>query len=71
MSSGFNAAYLAIFGVFAALFLFRNPYIFAALSIITILPQNSTVTSLNSMVLLFYESGLFMNFAEASNKPKL
>ena len=68
LGGGFNSAYLAIFGVFGALFLFRNPYIFAALSIITILPQNSTVTSLNSMVLLFYESGLFMNFAEASHE---
>mmetsp|Transcript_37081 Transcript_37081/g.82479 ORF Transcript_37081/g.82479 Transcript_37081/m.82479 type:complete len:172 (+) Transcript_37081:44-559(+) len=61
----FNAAYVAIFGAFAALFLFQNPYIFAALSILIIIPQNSAVTSLNSLVLIFYESGLFMNFAEA------
>lgn len=43
----------------------QNPYIFAALSIATIIPQNSTTTSLNSLVILFYDSGLFMNFAEA------
>ncbi len=60
-----NPAYVAIFGGFALLFLFRNPYIFAALTILTIIPQNSAVTSLNSLVLLFYDSGLFMNFAEA------
>ncbi|KAG2443609.1 hypothetical protein HXX76_001960 [Chlamydomonas incerta] len=61
----FNAAYAAIVGTYAALFLFRNPYIFAALSVLTIIPQNSAITSLNSLVILFYESGLFMNFAEA------
>jgi hypothetical protein len=44
---------------------FRNPYIYAVLTILTVLPQNSNVTSLNNLVLLFYESGLFMNFAEA------
>lgn len=52
-------------GVYAGLFALKNPYIFAALSIATIIPQNSTVTSLNSLVLFFYESGLFMSFAEA------
>eukprot|EP00878_Enallax_costatus_P032138 GHUV01035248.1.p1 GENE.GHUV01035248.1~~GHUV01035248.1.p1 ORF type:complete len:161 (+),score=39.50 GHUV01035248.1:96-578(+) len=61
----FNPVYLAIFGAFSALLVFRNPYIYAALTILTILPQNSNVTSLNNLVLLFYESGLFMNFAEA------
>lgn len=60
-----NNAYLVIFGVFAALFLFHNPYIFAVLSILTIIPQNSAVTSLNTLVNIFYESGFFMNFAEA------
>lgn len=60
-----NPAYVAILGGFALLFLFRNPYIFAAITILTIIPQNSAVTSLNSLVLLFYDSGLFMNFAEA------
>ena len=43
--------------------LIRN--IYAALTVATVLPQNSSVTSLNNLVLLFYESGLFMNFAEA------
>ncbi len=47
------------------MFLFRNPYIFAVMTIATVLPQNSNVTSLNNLVLIFYESGLFMNFAEA------
>jgi hypothetical protein len=61
----FNTAYAAIFGVYAGLFLFRNPYIFAALSILTIIPQNSAITSLNTLVNMFYDSGLFMNFAEA------
>lgn len=61
----FNAAYAAIFGIYGLLFLFKNPYIYAALSILTIIPQNSAITSLNSLVILFYESGLFMNFAEA------
>lgn len=61
----FNPAYTAIFALFGGLFLFRNPYIFAALTILTIIPQNSAVTSLNSLVLIFYDSGLFMNFAEA------
>lgn len=61
----FNAAYLAIFAFFGALFLFKNPYIFSLLCILTILPQNSSTTSLNSLVLIFYETGLFMNFAEA------
>jgi hypothetical protein len=51
--------------VYAGLLLFRNPYIYAVLTILTVLPQNSNVTSLNNLVLLFYESGLFMNFAEA------
>ncbi len=61
----FNVAYAAIIGTYAFLFLFKNPYIFAALSILTIIPQNSAITSLNSLVILFYDSGLFMNFAEA------
>jgi glutamine cyclotransferase len=52
-------------GAYAALLVFRNPYIYAVLTVVTILPQNSNVTSLNNLVLLFYESGLFMNFAEA------
>jgi len=52
-------------GAYAALLVFRNPYIYAVLTVLTILPQNSNVTSLNNLVLLFYESGLFMNFAEA------
>eukprot|EP00197_Chlamydomonas_leiostraca_P014679 CAMPEP_0202867688 /NCGR_PEP_ID=MMETSP1391-20130828/9571_1 /ASSEMBLY_ACC=CAM_ASM_000867 /TAXON_ID=1034604 /ORGANISM="Chlamydomonas leiostraca, Strain SAG 11-49" /LENGTH=153 /DNA_ID=CAMNT_0049547751 /DNA_START=11 /DNA_END=469 /DNA_ORIENTATION=- len=60
-----NPVYLAIIGVYAGLFALKNPYIFAALSIATIIPQNSTVTSLNSLVIFFYESGLFMSFAEA------
>jgi hypothetical protein len=51
--------------VYAALFLLKNPYIYAGLTILTVLPQNSNVTSLNNLVLLFYESGLFANFAEA------
>ncbi|KAG2497098.1 hypothetical protein HYH03_004689 [Edaphochlamys debaryana] len=61
----FNVAYAAIIGTYAALFLFKNPYIFAALCVLTIIPQNSAITSLNSLVILFYDSGLFMNFAEA------
>ncbi|EFJ50257.1 hypothetical protein VOLCADRAFT_104071 [Volvox carteri f. nagariensis] len=61
----FNVAYAAIVGAYGLLFLFKNPYIFAALSILTIIPQNSAITSLNSLVILFYDSGLFMNFAEA------
>lgn len=60
-----NSAYVLIVAFFLFLLLFRNPYIFAALTIITVLPQNSNVTSLNTLVLNFYESGLFMNFAEA------
>jgi hypothetical protein len=60
-----NPAYAAIFGGFAALFLLQNPYVFAAISIAVIIPQNSAVTSLNSLVLIFYDTGLFMNFAEA------
>ena len=52
-------------GGFAVLFLFQNPYIFAALTILIIIPQNSATTSLNSLVLLFYDSGIFLNFAEA------
>lgn len=52
-------------GAYTALLLFRNPYIYAVLTVATVLPQNSNVTSLNNLVLLFYESGLFMNFAEA------
>ncbi|WIA34170.1 hypothetical protein OEZ86_012529 [Tetradesmus obliquus] len=65
ISTRFNPVYLAIFGAFSALLVFKNPYIYAVLTILTILPQNSNVTSLNNLVLLFYESGLFMNFAEA------
>lgn len=65
LSIRINPVYLAIAGSYAGLFAFKNPYIFAALSIATIIPQNSTVTSLNSLVLFFYESGLFMSFAEA------
>ncbi|GFR47405.1 hypothetical protein Agub_g9122 [Astrephomene gubernaculifera] len=61
----FNVAYAAIVGVYGLLFLLKNPYIFAVLSILTILPQNSAITSLNSLIIMFYESGLFMNFAEA------
>ncbi|KAF5840277.1 hypothetical protein DUNSADRAFT_17246 [Dunaliella salina] len=60
-----NPTYLVIVGIYAGLLLLRNPYIFAALSIATIIPQNSNTTSLNSLVLFFYDSGLFMNFAEA------
>ena len=56
---------LVLAGGFAALFLFQNPYIFAALTILIIIPQNSATTSLNSLVLLFYDSGIFLNFAEA------
>jgi hypothetical protein len=52
-------------GAYTALLLFRNPYLYAVLTVATVLPQNSNVTSLNNLVLLFYESGLFMNFAEA------
>jgi hypothetical protein len=59
----FNPVYAAIFGGYAALFLLQNPYVFAALTILTIIPQNSSTTSLNSLVLLFYDSGIFMNFA--------
>jgi hypothetical protein len=58
-----NPVYAAIFGGYAALMLLQNPYIFAALTILTIIPQNSSTTSLNSLVLLFYDSGVFMNFA--------
>eukprot|EP00798_Chlamydomonas_sp_ICE-L_P021649 gene21649-28662_t len=65
ITGSFNGAYVAIFAFFGALFIFQNPYIFSALCIVTILPQNSSTTSLNSLVLLFYETGLFMNFAEA------
>eukprot|EP00955_Chlamydomonas_euryale_P058059 356968-Chlamydomonas_euryale.AAC.3 len=61
----FNSAYAAIFGIFAALFLLRNPYVFAGITILVIIPQNSAVTSLNSLVNILYDSGLFMNFAEA------
>lgn len=71
VASKVNSAYLAILGVFCLLLLFRNPYIFAVLTIVTILPQNSNVTALNNLVLLFYESGLFMNFAEAVNCVRL
>jgi hypothetical protein len=52
-------------GAYAALLVFRNPFIYAVLTVATVLPQNSNVTSLNNLVLIFYESGLFMNFAEA------
>jgi len=61
----FSPVYLAIFAGYAALLLLRNPYIYAGLTIAAVLPQNSAVTSLNNLVLLFYESGLFANFAEA------
>ena len=63
----FNPVYAAICGGYAALMLFQNPYIFAALTILTIIPQNSSTTSLNSLVLLFYDSGLFINFAGESS----
>jgi hypothetical protein len=59
----FNPVYASICGAYALLMLFHNPYIFAALTILTIMPQNSSTTSLNSLVLIFYDSGLFMNFA--------
>ncbi len=59
----FNPVYAGISAGYAGLMLFQNPYIFAALTILTIMPQNSSTTSLNSLVLLFYDSGLFMNFA--------
>ncbi len=65
LASRFNPVYAAIFGAYAALLLLHNPYIYAGLTIASVLPQNSNVTSLNNLVLLFYESGLFMNFAEA------
>lgn len=61
----FNVVYAAIVGAYGLLFLLKNPYIFATLSVLTIIPQNSAITSLNSLVILFYDSGLFMNFAEA------
>jgi hypothetical protein len=61
----FSPVYLAIFAGYAALLLLRNPYIYAVLTIAAVLPQNSAVTSLNNLVLIFYESGLFANFAEA------
>jgi hypothetical protein len=61
----FSPVYLAIFAGYSALLLLHNPYIYAALTIAAVLPQNSAVTSLNNLVLLFYESGLFANFAEA------
>lgn len=51
--------------MYAGLLVLKNPYIYAVLTILTVLPQNSNVTSLNNLVLLFYESGLFQNFAEA------
>lgn len=69
--SKFNPIYLGIIGGFTALLVFRNPYIYAALSILSILPQNSNVTSLNGLVLFFYETGLFMNFAEAVDCVRL
>ena len=47
------------------LLVFKNPYIYAALVIAAVIPQNSNVTSLNTLVVWFYETGLFMNFAEA------
>lgn len=65
LPSRFNPAYLAIFAGFAALFALRNPYIFAVLTIAFIIPQNSTTTSLNSLVLFAYDTGIFMNFGEA------
>lgn len=58
-------------GAYAGLLVFKNPYIYAVLTVLTILPQNSNVTSLNNLVLLFYESGLFQNFAEAVNCVRL
>jgi hypothetical protein len=67
----FNNAYAAITLFFVALLVFKNPYIYAVLSIITILPQNSAVTSLNNLVLFFYDSGLFVNFAEAVTAVRL
>lgn len=60
-----NTAYLSITALMTLLMLFKNPYIYAFLVIATVLPQNSNVTSLNTLVVWFYESGLFMNFAEA------
>ena len=62
----FNPVYAGICGGYAALMLLQNPYIFAGLTILTIIPQNSSTTSLNSLVLIFYDSGLFMNFAGES-----
>lgn len=58
-------------GAFSALLVFRNPYIYAVLTVVTILPQNSNVTSLNNLVLLFYESGVFANFGEAVTAVRL
>lgn len=58
-------------GAYAGLLVFRNPYIYAVLTVATILPQNSNVTSLNNLILLFYESGLFQNFGEAVNCVRL
>lgn len=58
-------------GAYAGLLVFKNPYIYAVLTILTILPQNSNVTSLNNLVLLFYESGIFTNFGEAVNCVRL
>lgn len=66
-----NTVYLAIVGVYGLLFLFKSPYIFAVLTIITILPQNSNVTSLNALVTFLYETGLFMNYGEAVNCARL
>lgn len=67
----FNNAYAAITLFFVALLVFKNPYIYAVLSVVTILPQNSAVTSLNNLVLFFYDSGLFVNFAEAVTAVRL
>lgn len=71
VKSKFNPVYGAIIGAYVALLAFKTPYIYAGLSIASILPQNSNVTSLNGLVLLFYESGIFMNFAEAVDCVRL
>jgi hypothetical protein len=63
--------YAAITLFYVALLVFKNPYIYAVLSVVTILPQNSSVTSLNNLVLFFYDSGLFVNFAEAVTAVRL
>jgi hypothetical protein len=67
----FNSAYLVVAGALTALMVFRNPYIYAVLVILTVIPQNSNVTSLNTLVIWAYETGVFMNFAEAVNCVRL